>query len=374
MKRIIPLIAATVLLFSAGCAKGNGKNAQDSSTGSAGESAAETPEGSGSGWYYFSDSGIHAAKNPAEIPARKFVAWTEAVRVADVAIIGNRPSLLINRLGLMTSGSEDEAPAMHADPALFSANTAAGIYFTGDATGIRLYRNSFFTEKGAAPANGLCLVRFDGSTGSFAPYMTAADFGMPANAQCVALDRIGSMWYAAFKYEQNSKVEFSYLEFESFPKKAAGNDGFDLSLITRISSEAYQNSVSPFSFADAPDRLKKALSGLPADTAFNLRVYAPSASATQVYVHEGTGTPVDGMAFVSENATAVLFADGTFYFDSDKTGGKARVLQLPKLSNGYVYTSFILSGRKLLAAWEEQRFFETGRAGLLEITLPDELY
>lgn len=51
-----------------------------------------------------------------------------------------------------------------------------------------------------------------------------------------------------------------------------------------------------------------------------------------------------------------------------------KAYKLPPLSGGYRYTGFLVSGTVLLAAWEEQRFYETGRAGILEIPLPNEVY
>lgn len=362
-------IAFLSLLVLAGCAK-SGPSGADSA-----DVQAETAPGSG--WYYFSDSGIHAAKSPSDIPARAFVPWTEAVRVSDAAVIDGTPTFLINHLGLMTGASEDTASALHTDSALFPAMTAAGVYHTERGTGIRVYRNSFFSETGGKTppsGNAVCLAGFDGDTGTFPVLLRAADLGLPENAQCVALDRIGSMWYASFKYEAQGKVEFAYLEFSSFPKKNAETGAYDLSGIRQISAEGYRTSVSPFPYADAPDQLKSALSRLPPDTAFSLRVYSRAAASSQTYVRSGAGTPVDGSAFVSDERTAVLFADGTVYFSPNNAPADNQVFHLPALSRGYVYTNFILSGAKLVAAWEEQRFYETGRAGLLEITLPDTLY
>ena len=362
-------IAVLAIVVLAGCAKsGSPEN----------ETAAESAETApGSGWYYFSDSGIHAAKSPSDIPARTFVPWTEAVRVSDAAVIDGTPTFLINHLGLMTGASESESSALHTDTALFPGMTAAGIYQTGTGTGIRVYRNSFFADNAAKadPAAGaVCLAGFDTASGTFPVLLTASDLGLSGNAQCVALDRIGSMWYASFKYEKDGKVEFEYLEFASFPARSTDTGSVDLSGIRKISAETYRTSVSPFSYEDAPDPLKSALTRLPAETAFNLKVYSRAAPSAQTYVRAGEGTPVDGSAFVSDERTAVLFADGTVYFSPNNTPDANQVFHLPALSRGYVYTNFILSGTKLVAAWEEQRFYETGRAGLLEITLPDTLY
>jgi hypothetical protein len=369
MKHTLPVIAAAALLFSTACAP---RNVQTS----AGTAAPESSVKSSSGWYYFSDTGIHPVANPSEIPARTFRPWTEAVRVSDAAVINAAPSLLINRLGVMTSGSGSGTPALHTD-SLFSGTTAAGLVRTDDGIAIRVYRNSFFADDSAgagSAGNGACLAGYDPSTGRFSVILNASDLGLPADAQCVALDRIGSMWYASFKFDNQGKVDFTYLEFEAFPKRDAASGAFDLSGIRHIGKDVYQRSVTPQSISDAPDQLKSILEGLPAGTACNLRVYSRSVKAAQTFIRSGEGTPVDGTAFVSDDRTAVLFADGTFYYRADNSSGKINILKLPALSSGYVYTNFVLAGKTLIAAWEEQRFFETGRAGLLETALPDAVY
>ncbi len=205
------LIAITVLvitisfLFAAMAGKKSAVPAPDAQT---------APAQKTSGWYYFSDSGIHPAENPGSIPARKFVPWTEAVRVSDAAIIEGSPSFLINRLGLMTSGTAGGAPAMRTD-SLFASATAAGILKTENSTAVRLYRNSFFADESAtASGGGICLARYEPATGGFSPLLSAGDLGLPKDAQCVSLDYAGTAWYASFKNESGGKVEFIYLTFE----------------------------------------------------------------------------------------------------------------------------------------------------------------
>ncbi len=371
MKRTIALLVSLALAVSlasvalAGCTYKNSAGIRDASGANAASPDAATV--SGSHWYYFSDSGIHAAASPQEIPARNFRPWTEAVRVADSCVIDGSPVLLINRLGIMTAGTENGGAALHRDEGLFPSYTAGGLYRSEGNTLVRLYRNSFFSD-GAASTS--CLARFDGNSGSFTPLLASADFGLSATAQCVALDRIGSMWYASFKDEKDGKVDFTYLEFPAIP--ASGGKGVEGT--RRVSKDDYQKSVTPFPFKDAPESIATLLAPIPEGTAFSLKVRSESADAAQTFVRDGSGTPVEGSAFVSRKGTAALFADGTFYFRPADSGKAASVLRLPTLSRGYVYTDFVLAGKKILAAWEEQRFFETGRAGILEISIPDEVY
>ncbi len=363
MKRILLLTAIACAVLSSGC---TGRSAPG--TGTADTAPEAKTEQKSSGWYYFSDSGIHSAANPSDIPPRTFKPWTEAVRVADAAIISNAPSLLINRLGLLTAAPGSSAFALKSD-SLFTSATAGGLYRTDYGAAVRMYRNSFFSDS-ASSGSGPCLALYDESKQSFAAGLNARDLGLGESAQCVALDRIGSVWYASFKNETGGKVDFTYLEFPSFPLRNPETGTYDLSGVRRISSDAYQRSVAPFGWKNAPDQLKELLIQIPDTTGLSIRVYSRSAKSTQVYVRASEAQAVEGTAFVSDDKTAALFADGTFYYKADNSSAKIGVLKLPQLATGYVYTWFVLTEKTLLAAWEEQRFFETGRTGLFETPLP----
>lgn len=324
-------------------------------------------------WFYFSENGIHRVSSPSEIPSTPFKPWTEAIRVSDAAIINSSPVLLINHLGIMTSGSAGSPPALHKD-SLFFGNTAAGLYRTDQGTAIRFYRNSFFSESKPKNYSSPCLALYDSVAGTFSPLLKSEDFGLDDSNQCVALDRIGSRWYASFKSETPNKVIFTYLEFEDFPKLEENSPTFIHSESRKISSETYQESVRPFPLSRAPEQLIELLSAIPESTSVNIKLYSRSTKSIQSYTRKGDTSPVEGSAFVSEDRTAVLFSDGTFLYRPDNSSSNRMILKLPTLSSGYVYTNFVLSGKTLLAAWEEQRFFETGRAGLLENPLPNEVY
>ncbi len=323
----------------------------------------------GTSWYWFSDTGIHWAASPSEIPGKAFTPWTEAVRVADAAIVEGIPSLLINRLGVLSPGTS--GTGLHTDPDRFASHTAAGFYRTEAGTAVRLYRNSIFAGD---TKSGIALTGYDPVSGSFTDLYFAADLGVPAQAQCVSLDRVGSMWYAAFKNDKAGKVEFSYLEFPAFPARNRETGAYDLSDFRNLDTTGYQESVAPFAWSSAPDQLRSLLSAIPDETPISVRVHTRSARSPQTYVREGPGEPLACRAWVSDEATSALFADGTFYFRADNSTETVKSIRLPALTRGYVYGEYVIVGKKLVTAWEEQRFYETGRAGLLEIPLPDALY
>lgn len=364
MRRILPIIIALSILAAA-CTR----KPVETAIVPPGESEAVPQNQTGPVWYWFSDTGIHWAESPANIPGRSFAAWTETVRVADAAIVEGIPSLLINHLGVLAPGASGSG--LHTDPNRFPNHTAAGFYRTEAGTAIRLYRNSLFAED---TKSGISLAGYDPVSGSFSDLFFAADLGVPAQAQCVSLDRVGSMWYAAFKNDKDGKVDFTYLEFPSFPQRNPETGAYDLSSFRRLDTTAYQESVAPFSWSAVPEQLKTLLSAIPAETALSVRLHSRSARSPQTYAREGSGDPLICRAWVSDDTTSALFADGTFYFRADNSTDTVKTLRLPALSRGYVYGEYVIVGKKLVVAWEEQRFYETGRAGLLEIPLPDALY
>lgn len=323
-------------------------------------------------WYWFSAQGIHSTRTPSDIPFSPFQPWTEAIRVSDTAQVNGKPILLINRLGILSGNPQ--SPALHRESELFARGTAAALYRQDSVTAIRLYSQSIFSR---SPQSSVVLARYAPDTGGITEWITAADFGLSDQAQCVALDRIGSMWYAAFKEDIGGRVEFTYLEFDGFPTTDPGDERkspLSSPSYRRIEAQVYQQAVSPFSWSQTPSVLRDLLSEIPDTLPLSVRVRSEDRGSAQTYVRDGEGTPLEASAWITDNRISALFADGTFMTREDSTGARTARVRLPPLSDGYVYTNFVLSGKTLLAAWEEQRFFETGRAGLLEIHLPDTVY
>ena len=51
-------------------------------------------------------------------------------------------------------------------------------------------------------------------------------------------------------------------------------------------------------------------------------------------------------------------------------GASSRFIDLPALPRGFRYTDIVKSGSFLVASWEESRFTDVGRAGILLLRLP----
>lgn len=319
----------------------------------------------GNPWYYFSAQGIHAVPSPRSIPSRPFVPWTEAVRVSDVAILPDGPVFLINRLGVMAPGSAYIPPVLAGSHDFFAGQTAAGFVLTGKLVAIHLYRNSFFSQI-ATESGDDYLISYSPVTASFSPLARTSNLGLPPESQCAGLEYAGDRWFAAFKVRQTNQVEFVYRSFTTLPPE----QDIDPAGSKSLEATDYQEAVMPRSFSLLPERVRSLLRAIPEDTPLSIRLYPAGIGTTRTYIRNGEGNYRDGYAFVNETDTAVLFSDGTLFMD--KNG--IHTYKLPPLSGGYRYTGFLVSGTVLLAAWEEQRFYETGRAGILEIHLPDGVY
>lgn len=316
-------------------------------------------------WYYFSDQGIHAVASPSDIPSRPFVPWTEAVRVADTAILPETPAFLINRLGIMTPGTDYIAPVLATDPVYFTGQTAAGFVLTGTRSAVQVYRNSFFST--AAPkAHDTYLLDYSPLTTGFSPLSRISNLSLPVGTQCSALDYEQGIWYGAFKIERENHVEFLYRTFSAMPPEHDTDPASGRS----IDAAEYQQAVAPGPYTALPEKVLALLSGIPGDIPLSIKVYPAQKGTTRTHARGKVDERRNGYAFISGPVTAVLFSDGTLYIQKDSM----HVFKLPGLSAGYQYTGFLLSGRVLLAAWEEQRFYQTGRAGILEIMLPDGVY
>lgn len=323
-------------------------------------------------WYYFSDEGIHLAKSASAIPQKDFLPWTESVRVSDIGFINGSPAFLINKLGLMIQENGSDAYVLKTD-SLFKDSTAGGLYKTEFGSSIRFYIDTNFNEQGYANRTPF-LVTYNEARQNFMISVRASDFGLPETAQCISLDRVDLQWLAAFKNLSNSKVVFSYFQFDSFPQPLDPNTSNSKNTIQSISNDTYQRKLSPLPWNKAPEQLQDLLAHIPATTGLHIKISSRALKSNQIYSRASDLETIEGFAFVSDDKTAVLFTDGTFYMSTDNSSSQHKSIKLPALSNGYAYSGFVLKNKTLLAAWEEKRFYEIGRSGLLEINLPDELY
>lgn len=333
-------------------------------------------------WFYFDRDGkLTPAGHPAEIPVAEFRPWTEVPAVMDAGFADDRPVLLVNKNGLL---SPDQFAGPVSPDTLFpsadalASGTAAAFVSAGGETYIRFYRSTVFdADRSVQP---VALFRA-GRAPAFPlePAAFAADFGMEENAQMVALEYSGGPepWTAAFKsrLDPADSVSFAYLAFSALPV-SSGFRG------RSISAEEFRNAAGRGAAGQIPAVFTELLAPLPENQDVLLHITRKGSPATQMWssafsagpAGSGTNGTLEGWAFADDAFAAVLFADGTCYLKPVNSGGGIKALRFPALNRGYRYTAFAVSGRHILAGWEESRFYETGRSGILAVTLPPGFY
>ena len=78
-----------------------------------------------------------------------------------------------------------------------------------------------------------------------------------------------------------------------------------------------------------------------------------------------------GVAFCSAPYSAILLMTGKLYLSIEEEGGMPliKTYVLPRLPKGFLYRYVAVHDGILLASWEEEDFYERGRAGFITIPL-----
>ncbi|MBO7136163.1 MAG: hypothetical protein J6V73_06005, partial [Spirochaetaceae bacterium] len=336
-------------------------------------------------WSAFTKDGIVEIESPSELPTQIFRPWTETLRVSGAAKINNNSYFLINRLGLaLLPDSLENQPELITDAMYFTDTTASNLVSVENNPVFHVYRNSFFNSK-ASEAPLPFLIQYRAENKIFFPLLRVTDLELNPEAETVHLMYDGSSWAASFKTSTQDKINFTYLQFFSYEPLISLTGMPKPGQIQKqeLSIDLFKQIVCNYEFEKAPERVRKLLAQIPPK--FSLDLY---------YSSEKTGTPVNYVRQGSaENAllfkgavkdfgTCIisLFEDGTTYFSGALPNnyilrnGKPVVFRLPKLPKGFIYNDFVISGNILYAAWEEEFFYQTARAGFISVDLKKLLY
>lgn len=336
-------------------------------------------------WFCFTKEGIQEIESPSEIPTTIFRPWTETLRVSGAAKINNNSYFLINRLGLaLLPDSLENEPEIISDTMYFTDTTVSNLVSVENNPVFHVYRNSFFNSK-ASESPLPFLIQYRNENKIFFPLLRVTDLELNPTAETVHIMYDGHSWTAAFKTSTKEKIDFKYLQFFSYEPliSLTGIPKPEQIQKQELSLELFKNIVCNYEFEKAPEKVQKLLAQIPPKFALNLN-----------YSSEKTGTPVNYVRQGSAENTLVfkgavkdfgtcaiaLFEDGTTYFAGALPNnyilrnGKPVVFRLPKLPKGFIYNDFVISGNILYAAWEEEFFYQTARAGFISVDLKKLLY
>lgn len=338
-------------------------------------------------WYAFSKTGFTTVSLPQNAPAVPQKPWTEAIRIssansasAEDGTIQNA-FLIVNRLGILSvSGDNIE---LNKDTTLFSERTAGNLVFVNGTPVYSLYKSTFFNSNLQDNQHPF-LVQFDPISKISYPLVNCDN--LTSNKACEVTDFIwdGRTWFCCIKSEEDAKTDFSYIKWTSNIPLLNQSPAVASSNISIVESDAdsFRKEREPLAFSKAPDRIKKLLNGMASTVPFNLTCMTAGGTSPRLYSNVAKENEEALLAYgvVAESWSGILFQDGTLYVEGALDGrrilrrGKPVALRLPRLPYGFNYTSFIISGATLYAAWEESDFYMTSRSGFITVDLDKTLY
>ena len=359
------MLLASVLLFAA-CAN---KEAEPEAVSSTEKTEAET-ELVSTVWYYFTQDEeseticLKQTDSPEKVPEQEFRPWTEAVRVSGLGLMYDPPLFLVNKAGILPAFSIEEEPKIEIKSEFYT-KTAEGFYKTDIGSLIRLYTNTIFSPvlPDEAPSS---LLRYNSVNGELLSLINPQTFNLKNTSQLSALE-FNKKWFAAFKTEQDDHVEFDYFSFSSFKELLNGN-------YSKINQEEFIDASSPVTVFQDKDGIGKILKMT--EKNIKAEIFSEDLKTKQIIFYRNSNTSYAGdfeitasvCEFTPENAStpikAVLLETGRLFYTYPETQ-EWKKSTLPPLPEGFIYTYFVIRKDIIISAWEEQRFFETGRSGLL---------
>ncbi len=347
---------------------------------------------SGEIWYYFVKNNrgnlrICQSTSINSIPKTDFLPWTESVRLTSIGLMYEKPILLINRGGIIAV-TDIKNNAEFESPEVFTQKTIDGFYKTNIGVLIRAYTDIIFSElpENIDQKKNYCIYRYNSINKKLISIIDTESLNLAKKAQLTKLvyGKNGKKWLASFKTEIHSKVDFNYIEFENFAKLK--NKEF-----SEMSHEDFINKTKTekFSRNDIEDFKRKILENKHKN--IRLEIFKKDNPSKIVYVKESTQRKsninndtesendlenneeekeITAVACEFNNSinnkykNAILFSNGELFYSKD--GKRWNEERLEKLPKNFVYTYFVIYKDEIWAAWEEQNFFQVGRAGILQ--------
>lgn len=318
------------------------------------------------------------------VPKAEFVPWTDAIRVSGVGFIDDEPHFIINKEGILFFNSSGEGTILsYTANSLFPNCTASGFYNSDLGLLVRSYKTSLFEYVGEYSGNEIhsageempVLNRYNSFTQDVESIIFPHHFALPSYATLTSLV-YNNGWFASFKIDSGDVVEFSYFSFNNIADVLSAN-------YTSISADVFRSASSPINekdarFATLPQGLISLMQNITEENVlieyFDGHLPSPikilkTKNATQSFEDAdmeafATVSKMNGKIYYS-----LLLNNGKLYLYSTEDE-IAQIYLLPQMPEGFCYTYFAIYQDVILAGWEEQAFYECGRAGFFMSPIP----
>lgn len=344
-------------------------------------------------WYTFTQSGFEKVSKPQNALQTPFTPWTEAKRISCSNTTANQTEnakayAIVNRLGILEFN--DDKIFFTKDVSLFSDRTAGNLVFLNDVPIFSVYKSAFFNDTITDSSykmnneNHLFLIQYDQNAKICYPIINCNNLTKEINSEVTDFFWDGLNWICSIKTISDVKNSFSYINWKPTisllnlsPTTAESNI-----VITESSQDEFRDSKKQISYENAPERVKKLLSGFDKSKNFLIEIKSAGGTSPKIYSNQISrdNEVLNAKAIISQSWSAALFEDGTLFLEGALPGkhilreGKPIAIRLPKLPAGYMYTDFVISQSTLYAAWEETSFYKTARSGFLQVDFNKTLY
>ena len=278
-------VSASLLIF-AGCSK------QNKATFS------QIPENTKHhNWYFFTENGFEQTSLPQQSGISSLKPWTETLRASDANTAADKSGyMLVNRLGVIhfaKNESQQVQPVLIQDYELFSNSTASNLIFDNENPYFTLSRSSFFNKEASLSENSSAqdsnrpfLVRISQELKAFYPVVTYGDLRLSGGGEITGTFFDGNSFFSSIKKINNSKTEFTYINFSanSSLERLSPFTKDEKITIQETSEENYRLLNSPKKISDSPRRLRSLLSSIPQNFSFSVECKNSGGTSPKTFI------------------------------------------------------------------------------------------
>ncbi len=305
----------------------------------------------------------------------RFAPWTVQARIADLLPWRDRLCLAVNGYGIAAlPPAGPPRPEYLYDPLLFGHRTITRLLPRGEELLCHLYFNSLLNTTRAEDlkVQGISLLSLSLPDATFRPVPLPFQTAHPEWEAVGFLSDGDGRYLFEWKLSESRRTRFLYTAYDPLSGEEStvqrpeflqawrfrGIEDRDLPAALAALLRAARETLAPAAAAPA------------AATAVQFTLRGDSGAEVSRYVWQPDGFSaaentrlVEVPLIRTAGVFHALLPDGTL-LSTRRSGTAIQRLRLPALPDGYRYAGFLLHGTRLLAAWEERRFFEVGEAGV----------
>lgn len=315
-------------------------------------------------------------------PTRDSLPWTDSIRVSGMGFLSvaglteKEPCFVLNKVGVFSFKNALSPPLSFVKSNDVSQFTSGNLYNTDVGVLLHSYKTNTFnyinnSEENEASSQELpILSRYNSVTQELESILFPHHFALPSYATLISL-HYNSGWTTSFKIDNGQKVQFRYFSFDNV------SDILNAEYKT-ITQETFRDAVAPIrggseGYALLPQGLIQLINSTEEEN-ISIEYFDKNYPSPLKILKTAPNAPeledIDCQAIAYSSLDddkvhySILFNTGKLYvyYDNDKFPD---VYLLPELPENFIYTYFAVHNNFVLAAWEEQEFYECKRTGIV---------